>query len=316
MIPFSLNDLPDATHLFVVVAAVALTLGGVTLIRLESRYRGEALARRVKSVQETNGASADQQDDKIAGGASFTHAKAGPLTERDRREIVRRARKFGVQEKYASACFIGVRLSVTLGVGFLSLLLLPYFSIFAGSRPITVITAAGLGAAGWFLPRIFVRMWAKNYETAVVSGLPDALELLVICVEAGISLEDGLGRIASEIQRSRPELADELALTLADLKILTGRERAFANLAVRIDAPIVRSVVTTLTQTMRYGTPLAQALRVVATEMRNDSLIAMEGRANRLPALLTVPMILFIMPTIFLIVGGPAALRVIDTFLK
>jgi len=95
-----------------------------------------------------------------------------------------------------------------------------------------------------------------------------------------------------------------------------GPDQAFANLAERIDAPSIRSVVTTLSQTMRYGTPLAHAFRVVASEMRSDSLIAMEDRANRLPALLTIPMMLFIMPTIFLIVGGPAALRVIDTLLK
>ncbi len=118
------------------------------------------------------------------------------------------------------------------------------------------------------------------------------------------------------MRHSHPSLAEELALTAADLKILPSRDQALSNLADRVDVPSVRSVATTLSQTMRYGTPLAQALRTVASELRNDSLLALEERANRLPTLMTLPMMLFIMPTIFLIVGGPAALRLMDTFLK
>jgi tight adherence protein C len=109
-------------------------------------------------------------------------------------------------------------------------------------------------------------------------------------------------------------LAEELALTSADLKILPSRDRALANFAERVQVPSVRTVVTTLAQTMRYGTPLAQALRVVASELRNDSLMRLEERANQLPTLMTIPMMIFIMPTIFLIVGGPAALRMLDAF--
>jgi tight adherence protein C len=95
---------------------------------------------------------------------------------------------------------------------------------------------------------------------------------------------------------------------------LPSRDRALTNLTERVDAPSVKSVVTTLTQTMRYGTPLAQALRSVAAELRNDVILRMEERANQLPTLMTIPMIIFLMPTIFLIVGGPAALRLIDAF--
>ena len=144
--------------------------------------------------------------------------------------------------------------------------------------------------------------------------MPDALELLVVCVEAGLSLEDGLDRVVTELRRSQPALADELDLTLADLRILPSRDQALLNFAERIDIPNVRSVVTTLAQTLRYGTPLAQSLRVVAAEMRDDFLIELEERANRLPAYLTLPVILFLMPTIFLVVGGPAALRLFDAF--
>src|SRR5581483_4007483 len=140
------------------------------------------------------------------------------------------------------------------------------------------------------------------------------LELLVVCAEAGLSLEDGLSRIVNELHRAQPALADELGLTLADLKILPSREQALTNLAERVNVPSVRTVVTTLAQTLRYGTPLAQALRVVAAEMRNDFLLEMEERANRLPAFMTLPVMCFLMPTIFLIVGGPAALKLLDSF--
>ena len=166
----------------------------------------------------------------------------------------------------------------------------------------------------WFLPKLFIDYGVKQRAKAVRTGLPDALELLVVCVEAGLSLEDGLARVVTELKQSQPALADELGLTLADLKILPSRDQALLNLADRVDIPSVRGVVMTLTQTLRYGTPLANSLRVVASEMRNDSLIEMEERANRLPAYLTLPVMLFLMPTIFLVVGGPAALRIMDAF--
>ncbi len=188
--------------------------------------------------------------------------------------------------------------------------------ILAERRILLALLALMFAIVGWFIPALVIGRLAKSRAKAAAAGLPDALELLVVCVEAGLALEDGIDRMVKELRHSNPELADEFSLTAADMKILPNREEALMKLADRIDVPSVRSVVTTLSQSMRYGTPLAQAMRVVATEMRDDSLMAMEERANRLPTLMTLPMMLFIMPTIFLIVGGPAALRIIDAFLK
>jgi len=185
-------------------------------------------------------------------------------------------------------------------------------AMFAGSRTLPSLFGAAMCLSGWFLPPLILRRLVKRRAKAAADGLPDALELLVVCVEAGLSLEDGIDRIIGELQRSQPALAAELALTSADLKILPSREQALANLAERVDVPSVRSVVSTLSQTLRYGTPLAQAMRAVAAQMRTEALINLEERANRLPAIMTVPMMLFIMPVIFLIVGGPAVLRLID----
>jgi tight adherence protein C len=182
------------------------------------------------------------------------------------------------------------------------------------SQALYVVVTAGAAMAGWLLPAMFIDFRLRQRTKTVISGLPSALELLVVCVEAGLSLEDGLDRVVTEIGQSQPALADELALTLAELKILPDRDRALTNLAERVDVPAVRSIIATLSQTLQYGTPLARSLRVVAAELRNEFLLQMEERANRLPVYLTLPVVLLILPTIFLVLGGPAILQVIDTF--
>jgi tight adherence protein C len=161
---------------------------------------------------------------------------------------------------------------------------------------------------------LILRSLLARHTKAAERGLPDAIELLVVAIEAGLALEEGLDRIVPELRRGRPALAEELGITAADLKILPSQDMAFAKLAERLDVPSVRSVATTLSQTLHYGTPLAQALRTVAAELRHDGLMRSEERANRLPALMTIPMMLFILPATFLIVAGPAALRLFETF--
>ena len=151
-------------------------------------------------------------------------------------------------------------------------------------------------------------------RTAVAQGLPDAIELLAICADAGVSLESGLQRVSRELRETQPALASELALTWAEISIFPNRDQALLNLAERMELQSLRSVVGTLSQSMRFGTPLAQSLRGAAAEMRNDGLLRLEERANRLPVMLTFPVMLLIMPTIFLIVGGPAVIKILDTF--
>jgi tight adherence protein C len=240
----------------------------------------------------------------------------GGIRVRTRREIMRRLAVLRVPAARAMAVFLGLRAVTVILVAACGYMLATSISALAGQPVAILLLSLGFGIGGWFLPVMITNHLVKTRTKAVASGLPDALELLIVCVEAGLALEDGLERIVVEMRHSHPALAEELAQTAADLKILPSRDQALANLAERVDVPSVRSVVTTLSQTMRYGTPLAQAMRTVAQEMRNDSLLALEERANKLPTLMTLPMMLFIMPTIFLIVGGPAALRVMDTFLK
>lgn len=294
-------------------AALALIAGGLALIASGSRTRDELLTRRVSMVQPGITAFDLEREARPAGETLFRLPTRG-LSAPAQREVVRLFAKLGLRPVQALTVFTVSRLVVVLLLGALTFLWVRQFAAFADAALLPVLIAAMAGISGWFLPMIFISYGVKQRIKAVRSGLPDALELLVVCVEAGLSLEDGLDRVVTELKHSQPALADELNLTLADLKILPSRDRALMNLAERVDVPSVRSVVTTLTQTLRYGTPLVQSLRVVAAELRNDYLIELEEKANRLPAYMTLPVILFLMPTIFLVVGGPAALRLIDVF--
>ena len=141
-------------------------------------------------------------------------------------------------------------------------------------------------------------------------ALPDGLDLLVICSEAGLSLDSSLKRVAEEFVSSVPEFSEELFLTSVEMNFLPDRRQALVNLSQRVDLPAFRGVTSTLIQTEKYGTPLAQALRTLASEFRETRLLKAEEKATRLPAILTVPMICFILPALFLVLTGPAFVQV------
>jgi len=178
-------------------------------------------------------------------------------------------------------------------------------------RSIELLVAA---LAGFFAPDVFIRNIIKKRAHQMEMGLPDALDLLVICAEAGLSLDAALVRIARELDMSWPELAEEFGMTAAELTYLPERRLAFENLNTRTNLASIRGVVNTLLQTAKFGTPLAQSLRILAQEFRDARIIRAEEKAARLPAMLTVPMILFILPTLFIVLLGPAILGIIDTF--
>jgi tight adherence protein C len=173
--------------------------------------------------------------------------------------------------------------------------------------------AAAVGA-GYKGPDIFVQNMIGKRTDAIRKGLPDALDLLVICAEAGLTVDAAFGRVAKELGRAYPELGDEFTLTAIELSFLTERRQAFENLAYRVDLDSVKGVVTTMVQTERYGTPLASALRVLSAEFRNERMMRAEEKAARLPAIMTVPLILFILPVLFIVILGPAACSIADAF--
>ena len=165
-------------------------------------------------------------------------------------------------------------------------------------------------------PDIFLQNKIKKRSDAIRKGLPDALDLLVICAEAGLTVDAAFNRVARELGRGYPELGDEFTLTAIELGFLTERRSAFENLAMRVDLDAVKGVVTTMIQTEKYGTPLASALRVLSNEFRNERMMRAEEKAARLPAIMTVPLILFILPTLFVVILGPAACSISDAFIN
>lgn len=171
------------------------------------------------------------------------------------------------------------------------------------------VLGVALGAWG---PNLMVKNATTKRMKTLQKGLPDALDLLVICAEAGLALDAAMNRVASEMEKSCPEIASEFGLTAIELGFLPDRRQALDNLTNRCPLSSIRGVVNTLLQTEKYGTPLANALRVLSAEFRSDRMLAAEAKAARLPAVLTVPMMLFILPVVFIVLIGPAVLRTMD----
>ncbi|MEX0839153.1 MAG: type II secretion system F family protein [Parvibaculum sp.] len=171
--------------------------------------------------------------------------------------------------------------------------------------------AASCGAAfaGFYLPSLFVENIIARRQDSIRKAFPDALDLLLICVESGMSIEAAFQKVAAEIGDQSVELAEELGLTTAELSYLQERRQAYENLAARTGLPGVKAVATSLIQAERYGTPLGQSLRVMAQENRDMRMSEAEKKAAGLPPKLTVPMILFFLPVLFGVILGPAIIK-------
>ncbi|MET3836932.1 tight adherence protein C [Brevundimonas sp. UYEF29] len=175
---------------------------------------------------------------------------------------------------------------------------------------VTATMAAAV--AGFYAPNLYLKNRIDKRRTSIMQAFPDALDLLLICVEAGMSIEAAITKVSQEMGPSSIDLAEELSLLSAELSYLPDRRMAYENLGKRTNHPGVKSVATAMTQAETYGTPLATALRVMAKENRDLRMSAAEKKASALPAKLTVPMILFFLPVLFIVILGPAILNVID----
>ena len=173
------------------------------------------------------------------------------------------------------------------------------------------VSAAFAGAlVGYYLPDIFISNATARRQKSIMRAFPDALDLMLICVESGMSIESAFGKVAAEIGTQSVELAEELGLTTAELSYLPDRSQAFDNLARRCGHSGVKSVAIALNQAEKYGTPMGQALRITAQENREMRMQSAEQKAASLPAKLTVPMIIFFLPCLFVVILGPAIMRI------
>lgn len=223
----------------------------------------------------------------------------------------------GIRKKEWAPAVIFGRLVLPIVIGGPVLYLVYGTEMFADWSP---LKAYGLVAVTFIVaykaPDLYLKNKIDKRSAAIRKGLPDALDLLVICAEAGLTVDAAFHRVAKELGKAYPELGEEFSLTAIELGFLTDRRQAFENLAMRIDLEAVRGVVTTMIQTEKYGTPLASALRVLSAEFRNERMMRAEEKAARLPAIMTVPLILFILPVLFIVILGPAACSINDALMS
>jgi tight adherence protein C len=223
----------------------------------------------------------------------------------------------GIRSKEWAPAVIFGRMVLPIVIGGPTLYMVYGTTMFSDWSPMKAYGLVALTVFGSYkFPDIYLKNKIQKRSNAIRKGLPDALDLLVICAEAGLTVDASFHRVARELGKAYPELGEEFSLTAIELGFLTDRRQAFENLATRVFLDAVKGVVTTMIQTEKYGTPLASALRVLSAEFRNERMMRAEEKAARLPAIMTVPLILFILPVLFIVILGPAACSINDAFIN
>jgi tight adherence protein C len=302
--------------------AVLVAIYAATTVRDPMAKRVKALNERREQLKAGIVASTTKRRKKISNrneAADRVGNLLGSLKMLQADQVQKTQRKLGhagIRSKDLAFVVIMARFLVPVVAGAIAITLvyvLDWFPEWGAMKRYVVV--AGTLILGYKSPDIWLSNKITKRTHAIRKGLPDALDLLVICAEAGLTVDAAFNRVARELGKAYPELGDEFALTSIELGFLTDRRSAFENLANRIDLDAVRGVVTTMIQTEKYGTPLASALRVLSAEFRNERMMRAEEKAARLPAIMTIPLILFILPTLFIVILGPAACSISDAFL-
>jgi tight adherence protein C len=227
----------------------------------------------------------------------------------DTEEVRDRLKRAGLRGQAPLVAYMFFRVVVPLAVFALAMFYMFVMGALSYPPLIKLLIALAAAFVGTYLPNVFIQNLMQKRQQAIKMVFPDALDMLLICVQAGMSVEAAFGRVSKEMAGQSMELAEELSLTTAELSYLTDRRQAFENLGKRIGIPGVKAVTTALIQAERYGTPIGQALRVMAKENRDIRQSEAEKKAAALPPKLTVPMILFFLPVLFVVILGPAAIR-------
>ena len=209
--------------------------------------------------------------------------------------------------------FFASKLCGAVAFAALAWLFLEWKQFFGGLVVVRVALLLGALMLGWRFPDVVLSRLAARRRRRIEQGLPDALDLLVICAEAGLSLDQAIEQVAHDMHAANPAVADEFATTAVEMRVLTDRGEALENLVRRTGIASLRGITATLTQAIRFGTSLAESMRILAAEMRVERLARLEERAARLPVLLAIPMMMFILPCLLMVIGTPVALRVGDT---
>lgn len=233
--------------------------------------------------------------------------------EKDREKL----QKILIVAGYRSSDAINLMLAAKMAAG-LMFGLVVYAAVTSGAEPIATGLRGFLSlpvgiVVGALAPEFFVKWQAGQRQKKISRAVPDALDLMVICAEAGLTMETALHRVSRELKSANPELALELATTEAELKVLPQRKTALENLVYRTEAPEMASLTVTMNQAEKYGTSLSQALRTIASEGRRTRMLRIEEKAARLPALMSLPLMVFVLPPCGVIVGGPAMVNLMNS---
>lgn len=304
------------------IAITALVMLGLGAFLVWQWSRQQVVVTRMRAVAAAVGAggasAAPVRGRAAASQASLVTMMVGRLRLLSSKEALA-TRRLMVRAGIASDAFLSTYLFVRVGLPlFLAMLVLLNATVHVVHLAARWTPLLGMAAVliGFYGPPLFLKNKIKHRQAVLTKSLPDGLDLLVICLEAGLSLNETFGRVGRELGGAHPELAIEFRTTAAELAFLPHRRQALTNLVERTDLEALNSVVTTLLQAERFGTPIAQALRVLSADFRARRMMAAEERAARLPVLLTMPMMVFILPVLFIVLLGPAALKAIDTFSK
>jgi tight adherence protein C len=264
------------------------------------------------SKRRRNITNKNEAADRVRSVLSSLKMLQGEQVEKAQRKLM----QAGIRSKDLAFVVIFARFVLPLVFGTIVIVgvyLLDWFPTWGVFKKYGLVASTLIGC--YKAPDIWLKNRINKRSYAIRKGIPDALDLLVICAEAGLTVDAAFNRVARELGKAYPELGDEFALTSIELGFLTDRRMAFENLANRIDLDSIRGVVTTMIQTEKYGTPLASALRVLSAEFRNERMMRAEEKAARLPAIMTVPLILFILPVLFIVILGPAACDIKDALM-
>ncbi len=314
-----LADARFMTTLFTAIAVIA------TIYTLAMPYiSGDGLDRRMKTLAVERGQIRAREREKLARGEKVNLRPTPKAFMQNIVESLDLKKWLGEEEAKATlvqagyrgqgpqVTFLFFRMVAPIAMFFFAVFYI--FILVPIAQPTTVKIGMCIGAAylGIKLPQLFLRNVITRRQQSIRRAFPDALDLLLICVESGMSIDAAFKRVSQEVGSQSVPLAEELTLTTAELSYLQDRRMAFENLANRTGIDGVKAVCTALIQAERYGTPLAQALRVLAQEIRDQRMSEAEKKAAALPPKLTVPMILFFLPVLFVVIMGPAAIRVME----
>jgi tight adherence protein C len=221
-------------------------------------------------------------------------------------QTTRKLRQAGFHSRDASVVYIFVKLAMPLATGFLVMLLTS--TVIEVSEDMILPVWMGAVILGFFMPELYIKNVTQKRREILNHVLPEGLDLLTICVEAGLSIDAAFRRVAKEMRGSMAELATEFEMTAIELTYLPDRQQALENMAERSDSPAVAALVNALRQTEKYGTPLANSLRVLSQEFRQTRASKAEEKGARMPALMTVPLMVFILPTLIAVLLAPAVM--------